>query len=186
MSDELTPAQPGGEFLLYRSEDGRARLEVRIKGETVWLSLNQLAELFQRDKSVISRHIKNVFAEGELLSEAVVAKYATPAADGKTYNVEYFNLDAILAAGYRVRSHRGTQFRQWATQRLHEYVVKGFALDDERLKQPESGGSFDELLARIRDIRSTEKLFWRKVLDIYATSIDYDPSAESLMAGGTA
>lgn len=179
MSGELTPTQPGGEFLLYRSEDGRARLEVRIQGETVWLSLNQLAELFQRDKSVISRHIKNVFAEGELIPETVVAKYATTASDGKTYNVEYFNLEAIIAVGYRVRSHRGTQFRQWATQRLREYVVKGFTLDDERLKQPESGGYFEELLARIRDIRSTEKLFWRKVLDIYATSIDYDPSAEA-------
>jgi len=179
VSGEMIPARPGGEFLLYRSEDGRARLEVRIQGETVWLSLNQLAELFQRDKSVISRHIKNVFAEGELRPEAVVAKYATTAADGKSYNVEYFNLDIIISVGYRVRSLRGTQFRQWATQRLREYVVKGFALDDDRLKQSGGDGYFDELLARIRDIRATEKLFWRKVLDIYATSLDYDPSAEA-------
>jgi hypothetical protein len=176
---EIMPARPGGEFLLYRSEDGRSRLEVRLLGESVWLSLNQMAELFQRDKSVISRHISNVFAEDELRPEAVVAKYATTAADGKSYNVEYFNLDVIISVGYRVRSHRGTQFRQWATQRLREYVVKGFALDDERLKQSGRDGYFDELLARIRDIRATEKLFWRKVLDIYATSMDYDPAAEA-------
>lgn len=178
MTSEMVPAQPGGEFLLYRSDDGHARLEVRMQGESVWLSLNQMAELFQRDKSVISRHMKNVFAEGELRPESVVAKYATTAADGKTYNVEYFNLDAILAVGYRVRSHRGTQFRKWATQRLREYLVKGFVMDDERLKQGD-GGYFDELLARVRDIRASEKVFWRKVLDIYATSIDYDPSAEA-------
>jgi len=153
MSGELTPAQPGGEFLLYRSEDGRARLEVRMQGETVWLSLNQLADLFQRDKSVISRHIRNVFAEGELSPDSVVAKYATTAADGKTYNVEYFSLDAIIAVGYRVRSHRGTQFRQWATQRLREYVFKGFTLDDERLKQPESGGYARHTRARPPGVR---------------------------------
>ena len=179
MTGELLPTQPGGEFLLFRSEDGRARLEVRIQGETAWLSLNQMADLFQRDKSVISRHIKNIFAEGELRPESVVAKHATTAADGKTYNVEYFNLEVIISVGYRVRSHRGTQFRQWATQRLREYVVKGFALDDERLRQSGGDSYFDELLARIRDIRSTEKLFWRKVLDIYATSMDYDSSAEA-------
>ena len=179
MTADLLPAPAGGEFLLFRAEDGRTHLEVRFQGETVWLSLNQMAELFQRDKSVISRHIKNIFAEGELYPEAVVAKYATTAADGKTYNVEYFNLDAILSVGYRVRSHRGTQFRQWATQRLRDYLAKGFALDDERLKEPAGATYFDELLARIRDIRSSERVFWRKVLDIYATSIDYDPSVEA-------
>lgn len=179
MTADLLPAPAGGEFLLFRTEDGRTHLEVRFQGETVWLSLNQMAELFQRDKSVISRHIKNIFAEGELYPEAVVAKYATTAADGKTYNVEYFNLDAILSVGYRVRSHRGTQFRQWATQRLRDYLAKGFALDDERLKEPAGATYFDELLARIRDIRSSERVFWRKVLDIYATSIDYDPSVEA-------
>jgi hypothetical protein len=167
------------EFLLYQTEDGRTRIEVRLEGETAWLSLGQMAELFQRDKSVISRHLKNVFDEGELRRESVVAEYATTAADGKTYQVEYFNLDVVISVGYRVKSHRGTQFRIWATQRLREYIVKGFTLDDERLKQAGGGNYFDELLARIRDIRSSEKVFWRKVLDIYATSIDYDPATEA-------
>ena len=170
---------PSTQILLYQTEDGRTRIEVRLEDETVWLSLNQMAELFQRDKSVISRHIRNVFDEGELTREAVVANYATTAADGKTYKVEYYNLDVIISVGYRVKSHRGTQFRIWATQRLREYIIKGFTLDDERLKQAGGGNYFDELLARIRDIRSSEKVFWRKVLDIYATSIDYDPSAEA-------
>jgi hypothetical protein len=151
---------------------------VRLKDETVWLSLNQLADLFQRDKSVISKHLKNIFEEGELPPDSVVANFATTAADGKTYQVDFYNLEAIIAVGYRVKSHRGTQFRIWATQRLREYIVKGFAMDDERLKQA-GGGYFDELLARIRDIRSSERVFWRKVLDIYATSIDYDPSVEA-------
>jgi hypothetical protein len=170
---------PGGEFLFYQTEDGRTRLQVRLDAETVWLSLNQLAELFQRDKSVVSRHIGNVFAEGELVRERVVANSATTAADGKTYQVEFFNLDVIISVGYRVKSHRGTQFRIWATQRLREYIVKGFAMDDERLKTRGGGNYFEELLARIRDIRSSEKEFWRKVLEIYATSIDYDPSVEA-------
>lgn len=167
------------DFLLYQSEDGRARVEVRFEGETAWLSLTQMADLFQRDKSVISRHIKNVFEEGELDRASVVAESATTAADGKTYQVEYFNLDVIISVGYRVKSHRGTQFRIWATQRLREYIVKGFTLDDERLKRGGGGNYFDELLARIRDIRSSEKVFWRKVLEIYATSIDYDPRVET-------
>ena len=180
MSD-LIPSSPapGGEFLFYQTEDGRTRLQVRVQDETVWLSLNQLADLFQRDKSVISRHINNVFDEGELVRERVVANYATTAADGKTYQVEFFNLDVIISVGYRVKSQRGTQFRIWATQRLREYIVKGFAMDDERLKQRGGGNYFEELLARIRDIRSSEKEFWRKVLEIYATSIDYDPSVEA-------
>jgi hypothetical protein len=173
-----TPA-PGGEFLFYQTDDGRTRLQVRLDAETVWLSLNQLAELFQRDKSVVSRHISNVFAEGELVRERVVANFATTAADGKTYQVEFFNLDVIISVGYRVKSQRGTQFRIWATQRLREYIVKGFAMDDDRLKQRGGGNYFEELLARIRDIRSSEKEFWRKVLEIYATSIDYDPSAKA-------
>ena len=170
---------PGGEFLFYQTEDGRTRLQVRVQEETVWLSLNQLAELFQRDKSVVSRHINNVFDEGELVRERVVANYATTAADGKTYQVEFFNLDVIISVGYRVKSPRGTQFRIWATQRLREYIVKGFAMDDERLKQRGGGNYFEELLARIRDIRSSEKEFWRKVLEIYAMSIDYDPGVEA-------
>ncbi|MEA4885055.1 MAG: virulence RhuM family protein [Clostridia bacterium] len=166
------------EILLYQTEDGQTRLEVFFVGETCWLSLNQLAELFQRDKSVISRHIKNLFDERELVRESVVAESATTAADNKTYHVDYYNLDVIISVGYRVKSHRGTQFRIWATERLREYIVKGFVMDDDRLKRAGGGNYFDELLARIRDIRSSEKVFWRKVLDIYATSIDYDSSTE--------
>jgi len=167
-----------GEIILYQTEDGRSRLEVRLQGETVWLSLGQIAELFQRDKSVISKHISNVFAEGELPRESVVAKFATTAGDGKTYQVDYYNLDVIISVGYRVKSLRGVQFRRWATQRLHEYIVKGFTLNDELLKQAGGGAYFDELLARIRDIRSSERLFYQKITDIYATSIDYDGNAE--------
>ncbi len=166
------------DLLIYQTEDGKTRVEVRLRGGTVWLSLGQMTDLFQRDKSVISRHIGNIFKEGELARPAVVAKFATTATDGKSYQVEYFNLDVIISVGYRVKSHRGTQFRIWATQRLREYIVKGFALDDERLKQAGGGNYFDELLSRIRDIRSSEKVFWRKVLDIYATSIDYDPHTD--------
>jgi hypothetical protein len=173
-----SPGKPGGEFLFYQSEDGRIRLQVRLEEETVWLSLNQLTELFQRDKSVISRHIRNVFDEGELLRKGVVADFATTAADGKTYQFEFFNLDVIISVGYRIKSQRGTQFRIWATQRLREYIVKGFAMDDDRLKQRGGGNYFEELLARIRDIRSSEKVFWRKVLEIYATSVDYAPDTE--------
>ncbi len=138
-----------------------------------------MAELFQRDKSVISRHISNLFEEGELRREGVVAVFATTAADGKTYQIEYYNLDVIISVGYRVKSQRGTQFRIWATERLREYLIKGFTMDDERLKRAGGGNYFEELLARIRDIRSSERVFWRKVLDIYATSIDYDPSADA-------
>ena len=172
-------AQPEhGQVLLYRTEDGRTKIDVRVVNETVWLSLNQMADLFQRDKSVISRHLKNVFDEGELNKKSVVAFFATTAGDKKTYQVEYFSLDAIIAVGYRVKSKRGTQFRVWATERLREYLIKGFTMDDERLKRVGGGAYFDELLNRIRDIRSSERVFWRKVLDIYATSIDYDGSAE--------
>ena len=178
MSDSALVPANGGELLLYVTEDGRTRIEVRTDRETVWLSAGQMAALFQRDKSVISRHIRNIFGEGELAPDPAVAKYATTAADGKTYQVDHYNLDVIISVGYRVKSHRGTQFRIWATQRLREYIIKGFALDDERLKQAGGGNYFDELLARIRDIRSSEKVFWRKVLDIYALSIDYDPNTE--------
>lgn len=143
-------AAPGEPFLLYTTEDGRTRLEVHLENETVWLSLNQMAELFQRDKSTISRHIANIFEEGELERGSVVANCATTAADGKTYQVEYYNLDVIISVGYRVKSHRGTQFRIWATERLREFIIKGFTLDDERLKQGGGGNYFDELLARIR------------------------------------
>jgi hypothetical protein len=176
---ELTVLPPDGEFLLYTTEDGQARLEVRLVGESVWLTQKQLSELFQKDVRTISEHIRNIFKEGELQEAAVVRNFRITAADGKNYNTAHYNLDVIISVGYRVKSHRGTQFRIWATQRLREYLVKGFAMDDERLKQAGGGNYFDELLARIRDIRSSEKLFWRKVLDIYATSIDYDGNAEA-------
>jgi hypothetical protein len=174
MSDD-----PKSQLLFYQAPDGRTRLEVRLQGETVWLTQAQMAELFQRERSVITKHIRNLFEEGELAENSVCANYAQTAADGKTYQTVYYNLDVIISVGYRVKSHRGTQFRIWATQRLREYIIKGFALDDERLKQVGGGNYFEELLARIRDIRSSEKVFWRKVLDIYATSIDYDPGVEA-------
>ena len=165
-------------FIIFKTEDSKVEVDVRFQGETVWLTLDQMAMLFERDKSTISRHIKNIFEEGELMREAVVAKFATTAADGKTYQVDYYNLDVIISVGYRVKSLRGTQFRQWATKRLNEYIRKGFTLDDNRLKELGGGGYFKELLERIRDIRASEKVFYRQVLDIYATSIDYDPHAE--------
>ena len=171
-------SEQNDEVLMYQTEDGITKIEVKMENETVWLSLTQMVELFQRDKSVISRHIKNVFAEGELEPEAVVANFATTASDGKTYQVDYYNLDVIISVGYRVKSHRGTQFRIWATQRLKEYIIKGFTMNDDLLKQAGGGNYFKELLARIRDIRSSEKVFWRQALDIYATSIDYNPRAE--------
>jgi hypothetical protein len=167
-----------GEFLLYQSEDGKTRLEVRFQGEAVWLSQKQMAELFQKDVRTVSEHIRNVFDEGELDENSVIRNFRITAADGKSYQVVHYNLDVIISVGYRVKSHRGTQFRIWATQQLREYIIKGFALDDERLKRDSRGNYFDELLARVRDIRSSEKVFWRKVLDIYATSIDYEPNTE--------
>jgi hypothetical protein len=179
MNTKLTGPPQSAEIFLYQTEDGQTRLEVAFRDETCWLSLNQLAEFFQRDKSVISRHISNIFSEGELARGSVVANYATTAADSKSYQVDYYSLDMIISVGYRVKSHRGTQFRIWATQRLREYIIKGFAMDDDRLKRSGGGSYFEELLSRIRDIRSSEKIFWRKVLDIYATSIDYDPNTEA-------
>ncbi len=179
MSDD---PRTDSEFLLYQTEDGRTRLEVRLENETVWLTQNQMAELFQTTKQNISLHIRNLFAERELDRAATVKEYLTVQQEGRrqvTRTVEHYNLDVIISVGYRVKSHRGTQFRIWATQRLREYIVKGFALDDERLKRRGGGNYFEELLARIRDIRSSEKVFWRKVLDIYATSIDYDPRADA-------
>jgi hypothetical protein len=166
------------DMIIYTTEDGLAKIETTFDGDTVWLSLDQMAELFQRDKSTISRHIKNIFSEGELVRESVVANFATTAADGKTYQVEYYNLDVIISVGYRVKSKRGVQFRIWAANILKEYMRKGFALDDERLKNLGGGDYFKELLERIRDIRASEKVFYRQVLEIYATSIDYDPKAE--------
>ena len=167
-----------GQFLLYQTPDGDSQIEVKLQNDTVWLSLDQMAELFQRNKSTISRHIKNVLEDGELEEKSVVAFFATTAADSKTYSVAYYNLDMIISVGYRVHSYRGVQFRIWATKVLKEYIVKGFAMNDDLLKRAGEGNYFDELLARIRDIRSSEKVFYRKVLEIYALSIDYDPRVE--------
>lgn len=161
-------------------KDGALELDVKITPEqdTVWLSLEQLADLFEKNKSTISRHIKNIFTEGELFSNSVVANFATTAADEKTYQVEYFNLDMIICVGYRVKSQRATQFRIWATNVLKEYIKKGFAMDDERLKGNGGGSYWKELLDRIRDIRSSEKVLYRQVLDLYATSVDYNPKSD--------
>jgi hypothetical protein len=166
------------EMIMYQTEDGQTKIDVRMEDETVWLSLNQMVELFNSSKSNISEHIKHVFEEGELDKQAVVRKIRTTATDGKNYNVDYYNLDVIISVGYRVKSLRGTQFRMWATKRLNEYIIKGFTMNDDLLQKAGGSSYFDELLDRIRDIRSSEKVFWRKVLDIYATSIDYNPDTE--------
>lgn len=169
-----------GELLIYQGKDGLTQVSVRLQDETLWLSLMQLAELFQRDKSVISRHIANIFEEGELERDPTVALFATVQQEGKRRvkrEVEHYNMDMIISVGYRVNSHVGVHFRRWATERLREYIIKGFVLDDARLKKARDG-YFDELLGRIRDIRSSEKVFYRKVCDIYATSIDYDPAVD--------
>jgi len=170
--------KPNTDIVIYTTEDGMTKVEATFDNDTVWLSIDQMAELFQRDKSTISRHIKNVFAEGELSRDSVVANFATTAADGKTYQVDYYNLDVIISVGYRVKSVRGTQFRIWATSILKEYMKKGFAMDDERLKGNGGGSYWKELLDRIRDIRSSEKVLYRQVLDLYATSVDYNPNSE--------
>ena len=194
MSDLIpTSPTPSGEFLFYQAEDGRIRLQVRLQQETVWLSLNQMAELFQRDKSVVSKHIKNVFEEGELKPEATVANSATVQAEGGrtvSREIEYYNLDVIISVGYRVKSQRGTQFRIWATQRLREYIVKGFTMDDERLKQRGGGNYFEELLARIRDIRSSEKEIAEEVSAFSRTRLrsggkrQREPALEGSWQGG--
>lgn len=170
-----------GQFLLYQTPDGVSKIEVKLQDDTVWLSLDQMAELFQRNKSTISRHIKNVLEEGELLADSTIANFATVQNEGKRHverQITYYNLDMIISVGYRVHSYRGVQFRIWATKVLKEYIVKGFALNDDLLKRAGGGNYFDELLARIRDIRSSEKVFYRKILEIYALSIDYDPRVE--------
>jgi len=172
-SSELAPSM--SEILLYTTQDGKQRIEVRLEGETVWLSQLAMAELFQTTKQNISLHLKNIFTDGELSESSVVKEYLTTAADGKTYKTKLYRLEAIIAVGYRVKSHHGTQFRQWATERLSEYVVKGFTIDDERLSEPSGVDYFDELLERIRAIRTSEKRFYQKVRDIYLTSADYDP-----------
>ena len=171
-----------GQIILYQSQGGEAKIEVRLANETVWLTADQMAELFQRNKSTISRHLKNIFESGELEQNRTVAFFATVQNEGQRKverNIAYYNLDMIISVGYRVNSHRGVQFRQWATQVLKEYMIKGFVLNDELLKNAGQGNYFDELLSRIRDIRSSEKVFYRKILEIYALSIDYDPRTEA-------
>ena len=181
----MNEQQDKGNIILYQTPDGQSKIEVTLSGDTVWLTADQMAELFQRNKSTISRHIKNVFEEGELQADMVVAFFATTTQHGaiigkqQTHQTAFYNLDMIISIGYRVKSHRGVQFRIWATNVLREYIVKGFALNDELLKRAGGGNYFDELLARIRDIRSSEKVFYRKFLAIYALSIDYDPRAEA-------
>ncbi len=168
-------------IIIFKTEDEQIKVDVRFYDESVWLTIDQMSALFQKDKSTISRHIKNVYSDKELLPESTVAKFATVQIEGDREverNLDYYNLDVIISVGYRVKSLRGTQFRQWATKRLNEYIRKGFAMDDERLKNLGGGGYWKELLERIRDIRASEKVFYRQVLDIYATSIDYDPKAE--------
>ncbi len=168
-------------IIIFKTEDEQIKVDVRFYDDSVWLTIDQMAGLFERDKSTISRHIKNVYSDKELLPEATVAKFATVQIEGDREverNLDYYNLDVIISVGYRVKSLRGTQFRQWATKRLNEYIRKGFTMDDERLKNLGGGGYWKELLERIRDIRASEKVFYRQVLDIYATSIDYDPKAE--------
>lgn len=177
---ELQAPQPG-EFLLYETEDGRTRVECRFVADTLWLPQSGIAELFQTTKQNIAKHLKAIFAEGELAQDSVVNHWLTTAADGKNYRVAYYNLDTILAVGYRVRSSRGTQFRRWATERLSEYLVKGFTLDDERLKNPPVANSavpdrFNELLDRIRDIRASERRMYLRVREIFAMAADYSPS----------
>lgn len=180
MSDNL-PEAPQGEFVLFRSEDGQTRVECRFESDTLWLSQSSICELYGKAKSTISEHIRNIFTEGELVEDSVVRFYRTTADDAKQYNVKYFNLSMILAIGYRVRSVRGTQFRQWATQTLEQYLIKGFVMDDERLKNPPIGQSvvpdyFDEMLERIRDIRASERRVYLRVKEIFTMAADYEPS----------
>lgn len=171
-------------LIIYQTDDGKIKIETHFENESVWLNIEQIAKLFQRDRTVITRHIRNIFKEGELTEEVVSAKFALTTQHGaikgklQTNSVKHFNLDVIISVGYRVKSHQGVHFRKWASALIKEYLIKGFAMNDERLKEAGGGNYFDELLARIRDIRSSEKVFWRKVLDVYASSIDYDPKAE--------
>ncbi|MCD8099341.1 MAG: virulence RhuM family protein [Oscillospiraceae bacterium] len=167
-----------GEIVVYQTEDGLTQLDVKLEDETVWLTQMQMAELFQTSKQNISLHINNCFRDGELLPESVVKESLTTASDGKRYRTKFYNLDVIISVGYRVKSIAGTHFRKWATERIKEYIIKGFTMDDERLKGNGGGAYWKELLARIRDIRSSEKVMYRQVLDLYATAVDYDPHSE--------
>jgi hypothetical protein len=178
---DMTEENPTGEILVYQNDDGSLKLDVKLQDETVWLSQSQLVQLYASSKANVSEHIKNIFDEGELEKDSVVRNFRTTAADGKKYNTAYYNLDMIISLGYRIKSSVATKFRQWATERLKEYIIKGFTLDDERLKSSGGGNYWKELLDRIRDIRSSEKVMYRQVLDLYATSADYNPkSAESI------
>jgi len=170
------------QIIIYKGIDGSSELSVQLEGETVWLTIDQMAQLFDRNKSTISRHIKNVFEDKELNRGSVVANFATTASDGKIYQVDHFNLDVIISVGYRVKSIQGTRFRQWATARLREYMVKGFTMDDDRLKNLGGGNYWKELLNRIRDIRSSEKVMYRQVLELYTTATDYNPKREESIA----
>ncbi len=187
MEDKLMPMN-NGDIIIYQSEDGQTHIEVRIEQETVWLTQNQLCELYQTSKSNVSEHIKHIFEEGELDREVVVRKFRTTtqhgAIAGKTqsHEVTFYNLDMIISLGYRVRSIVATHFRRWATERLKEYIIKGFTMDDERLKQLGGGNYWKELLDRIRDIRSSERVLYRQVLDLYATAVDYDPRSSISVA----
>ena len=166
-------------IIIYQSENGKTHIEVKLEGNTVWLTQQQMCDLYQTSKSNVSEHIKHIFEDGELNENSVVRKFRTTASDGKSYNVAYYNLDMILSLGYRIRSIIATRFRQWATQRLTEYIIKGFTMDDDRLKQIGGGGYWKELLDRIRDIRSSEKVLYRQVLDLYATAVDYNPHSDT-------
>ncbi len=179
--DENLPVQ--SQLLLYQTEDGETRIEVRLQDDTVWMTQAAMTELFQSTKQNVSLHLRNIINDGELQEYRVVKEYLTTATDGKRYRTKFYNLEAIIAVGYRVRSHRGTQFRRWATERLNEYLVKGFTMDDDRLKAVRNVGSdyFDEMLERIRDIRSSEKRFYQKIRDIYKLAVDYDPKAEETL-----
>lgn len=172
-------SEQNNEIIIYQSENGETRIEVKFTGETVWLSQQQLCELYNTSKANVSEHIKHIFEDGELAEDSVVRKFRTTAADGKSYNVTFYNLDMIISLGYRIRSVIATHFRRWATERLKEYIIKGFTMDDERLKGNGGGAYWRELLDRIRDIRSSEKVMYRQVLDLYATSVDYDPRSET-------
>ena len=172
--------QEKGEIVIYQTQDGITQLDVRLDGDTVWLSQDQMAQLFERDKSVITRHISNIYSEGELPRESTSAKIAfVPQTRERTYEVTYYNLDVIISVGYRVKSQHGVQFRQWATKRIHEYIVKGFTLDDERLKGHGGGQYWRELLQRIQEIRTDERMIYRQVLDLYATAHDYDKNSQA-------
>lgn len=178
---EKNKAENLGDIIIYQTDDGETQIDVKFEDETIWLTQAQLCELYQTSKANVSEHIKNIFSEGELDEDSVVRKFRTTADDGKSYMMAYYNLDMIISLGYRIKSRIATHFRRWATERLKEYMIKGFALDDKRLKELGGGDYWKELLDRIRDIRSSEKVMYRQVLDLYATSVDYDPkSSESI------